>query len=108
MDYARYRLDWVQSMIDEEDNDMSELSQLVARAQELLGDLDSDIYYTSSPLTQQCTGFRGRPQFEIPEEQLELFLDYHFTVVQIAKMLGVSSKTVQRRLKQYGLSIKLK
>ena len=106
MDYARYKLDWVQSMIDEEDNDMSELSQLEARAQEILGDLDSDIYYTSSPLSQQCTGSRGRPQFEIPKEQLELFLDYHFTVEQIAKMLGISSKTVQRRLKHYGLSVK--
>ena len=106
IDYARYRVDWVRSMIDEEDNDMSELLQLVTQAQNILGDLDSDIYYRSSPIEQQITGFRGRPKFEIPEEQLELFLDYNFSVEQIAKMLGVCSKTVHRRLKQYGLSVK--
>ena len=33
IDYARYRLDWVRIMVDDEDNnDMSELSQLVAQA----------------------------------------------------------------------------
>ena len=105
IDYARYRVDWVRSMIDE-DNDMSELLQLVTQAQNILGDLDSDIYYRSSPIERQITGFRGRPKFEIPEEQLELFLDYNFSVEQIAKMLGVCSKTVHRRLKQHGLSVK--
>jgi hypothetical protein len=107
IDYARYRLDWVRIMVDDEDNnDISELSQLVAQAQEILGHLDLDIYHTSSPLPQQGTCCRGRPKFEILEEQLELFLEYNFSVEKIAKMLGVSSKTIHPRLKQYGLSVK--
>jgi AraC-like DNA-binding protein len=107
IDHARYRLDWVRIMVDDEDNnDMSELSQLVAQAEEILGHLDLDIYHTSSPLPQQGTCCRGRPKFEILEEQLELFLEYNFSVEKIAKMLGVSSKTIHRRLKQYGLSVK--
>ena len=51
------------------------------------------------------SGCRGRPSFDIPKEQIELFLEYNFSLPQISEMLGVSLNTVSRRLKDYGLSV---
>ena len=48
---------------------------------------------------------RGRPSFDIPKEQIELFLEYNFLLPQISEILGVSLGTVNRRLKDYGLSV---
>ena len=45
----------------------------------------------------------GRPQIPISEEQLVTLLELHFTNVDIAKMLQVSTRTVRRRIIQYGL-----
>ena len=51
------------------------------------------------------TESRGRPSYVIPKEQLELFIELGFHIPEMANMLGVCAKTVQRRLKDYGLSI---
>ena len=48
---------------------------------------------------------RGRPSYVIPKEQLELFIELEFHIPEIANMLDVCAKTVQRQLKDYGLSI---
>ena len=48
---------------------------------------------------------RGRPSYIITKEQLELFIQLGFHIPEMANMLGVCAKTVQRRLKYYGLSI---
>ena len=82
--YARYRVDWVLTMLEEEDSQMKELYRL--QVQEILARLDEDVYYNSSPLQRHFSGFKGRPSFHIPEEQLELFIDFNFTVQQIAKL----------------------
>ena len=52
-------------------------------------------------------GLRGRPKFEISQEQLEYFLFYDFHVTDIAEALGVSKSTIQRRLRDYGISVTL-
>lgn len=52
------------------------------------------------------TGTRGRPHFDITPEQLDYFLDFEFTVPEIARMLSVSVRTVHRRLSEYGLSVR--
>ena len=44
---------------------------------------------------------RGRPRYNIPREQLELFLELGFSVPQMANMLGVSQSTVKRRMSTY-------
>ena len=49
------------------------------------------------------TGLSGRPRFEITEEQLCFLLESHFTVPQMAEMIGVSTRTIERRLSEYGL-----
>ena len=56
--------------------------------------------YTANVLP--CRGRRGRPKFEISEEQLQYI---HFTCPKIASLLGVSLCTVRRRMTEYGLSV---
>ena len=45
----------------------------------------------------------GRPAFEIRRETLKLFLSYGFSLIKIADMLGVSAKTISRRIKEFDL-----
>ena len=45
----------------------------------------------------------GQPALEIPKETLKLFLNYGFSFVKISEMLGVSTKTVSRRIKFFNL-----
>ena len=52
------------------------------------------------------SGERGRPIFHIGKEQLEYFLQHGFTGPDIAAMLGVSLRTVRRRISNFGLSIR--
>ena len=46
---------------------------------------------------------RGRPCIDIPEEQLALLLEHHFSNSDIARLLSVSPRTIRRRIIQYGL-----
>lgn len=48
----------------------------------------------------------SRPRFDIPSEQLEYLVDHGFTVPQMAPMLGVSTRTVERRLSSYNINIR--
>ncbi len=52
-----------------------------------------------------CTGRIGRPPFMIPREQLFFLIENNFTAPHIAEMIGVSLRTVHRRISEYGLSI---
>ncbi len=52
------------------------------------------------------TGSPGRPKFNIPYEQLNFLLERRFTVIQISALLGVSSRTIERRLQEFGLSVR--
>ena len=47
-------------------------------------------------------GGRGRPPYHIPQSQLEALIELRFTYEKIAKLLNVSTRTLQRRM-QYGL-----
>ena len=51
------------------------------------------------------TGNRGRPKYIVPQEQVEFLIKRHFSVPEISKLLGVSTRTVERRMSEYGLSI---
>ena len=53
-----------------------------------------------------CSGAPGRPSLYISEEQLTFLIESHFSVLQIANMLGVSIRTIRRRMDDYGLSIR--
>lgn len=51
-------------------------------------------------------GIVGRPRFSVSHEQLEFLVENHFSVSQISQLLGVSVRTVERRLNEYGISIR--
>lgn len=52
------------------------------------------------------TGRHGRPVLNIPQETLERLLVLHFPVSQIAKLLGVSERTVWNRMALYDLRVR--
>ena len=52
------------------------------------------------------TGHRGRPKYVVAQEQLEFLIEGHFSVPEISKLLGVSTRTVERRMSEYGLNIR--
>ena len=41
----------------------------------------------------------------VPREQLRLLIESQFSVPQMADMIGVSERTIHRRMAEYGLSI---
>lgn len=52
------------------------------------------------------TGFRGRPPIVFLQEQLKLYLEYGLTASKITKLFAVSSKTIPRRMAEFGLQKK--
>lgn len=60
-----------------------------------------------SPSPQKVfLGARGRPRFLIPREQMEFLLERCFSIVDIGRLLGVSARTVHRRLTEFGLTVR--
>ena len=51
-------------------------------------------------------GTPGRPNYCISYEELKFLLDLHFTVPAIAQILGVSPRTIARRLALFNLSVR--
>ncbi|XP_033101239.1 uncharacterized protein LOC117104496 [Anneissia japonica] len=51
---------------------------------------------------------RGRPKLIITEEQLLFFVENGFTVKDMSKLLNVSKRTIERRLKEADISLKKK
>lgn len=60
----------------------------------------SEYHPTSTP-----NGRRGRPAFEISREQLSFLLEQSFKITEISAILGVSKRTVERRLASFDLSV---
>ena len=51
----------------------------------------------------ECSGLKGRPKFRITAEQLSHMTENGLKTVHIASMLGVSERTVRRRLSEFGI-----
>ena len=50
------------------------------------------------------TGSVGRPSLNISREQVEYLMESNFTVKEMSDILGVSKRTVERRMNQYELT----
>ncbi len=54
---------------------------------------------------QVSRGNRGRPSYDIKEERLSFLLEKGFKVFEISKIIGVSKRTIERRMAFFGLSV---
>ena len=99
------KLDYVQRMAVNLEMDESIIS-LIGQAYRMLEQIDDNdsiqnTYRASLNEGQQ----RGRPSYNISEEQLSFLLEKGFQVKDISAILGVSSRTVDRRMSAFGLSM---
>ncbi|XP_008304281.1 uncharacterized protein LOC103375742, partial [Stegastes partitus] len=60
----------------------------------------------ASPYVEVLRGGRGQPKLVISKEYLQDLIDMQLSISCIAKLLGVSKKTVFRRMHEFGLSVK--
>lgn len=99
------KLDYVQRMAVNLELDEAIIS-LIGQAYRMLVQIDDNnsiqnTYRASLNERQQ----RGRPSYNISEEQLSFLLEKGFQVKDISAILGVSSRTVERRMSAFGLSV---
>ena len=92
------RLGGVESLSEEVHSNLLTVTMLLNEVE------DEHIRPPVQPIRQQ--GCRGRPRFEISQEQLEYFVTYDFSFVDIAKALCVSVSTINRRAREYGISVR--
>ena len=89
------------------DENIQEACSFVRQALQLLQDIEEIQSAGAAPSSPETVPIGlGRPRFEIPSEQISLLIESQFTVPQIADLIGVSVRTVYRRMSQYGLSVR--
>lgn len=57
-------------------------------------------------MVDRTVGERGRPKLVVSKDYLQDLIEMDLSVRCISKLLGVSVKTVRRRMQQWGLSIR--
>lgn len=67
------------------------------------GEDAQDLSSSQLPVTQ---GELGQPKYVVSSQQLQTFTEMSLSVPKIAALLGISRRTVKRRLCVYGMSIK--
>ncbi len=86
-------------------HELNELLELLEAAANIASTI---IQTESSCMDVSCvfTGNRGRPRYKIPKNHLESLLDLGFAVPFISRLLNVSTITIERRMAEFGLSIR--
>ena len=79
------------------------LYNLIGAYNKLL-DVESANYHVKNTPAVLNTGSAGRSSFDIPKETLKLYLNYGLSLIRISEILGVSRKTIRRRIQLFGLS----
>jgi len=107
-DYTVFRLDWVLNVLaryldTEGTRAHARIIHLVREAREAVtnANCSTDAFQAGSIFTGQ----RGRPKLDVPQEQLQFLVERRFNIPQIASLLGVSERTVERRLREFNLNI---
>ena len=59
----------------------------------------------SNPPIRIYTGGRGRPAYYVPQSQIEAMMELRFTYEKMARLLHISTRTLQRRRQEFGLPI---
>lgn len=107
MDGILYRLDWLYNSMARYfggQDDVNDLAiALVGNAHDIFSQALQNVSLSYSA-ELVSTGRPGRPKFNVPLNQLQFLLERGFTIPEISRMLGVSVRTVERRLCDFGLS----
>ena len=116
LDSVLFRLDFLRSTLiryqsTEDSNSLmgaSELNELLELLEAAANTLStrSEIGSSCRDVSHVFTGNRGRPRYEIPKNHLESLLDLGFSVPLISTLLNVSTRTIERRMTGFGLSIR--
>ena len=106
---ALFRLDWLLDVVNRYADslgmimDPNQIQFLLREARDCLCAHSSS---SSARIAETVfSGQSGRPRYRITEEQLQFLIDRRFTVLEIASMLGVGVRTVERRMNEFRLSI---
>ena len=103
VDYLCVQLDRIQNLVQRASglyDILLEIVDILRTAQDSLRSLATG---KKESWVFNSTGCRGRPSFHIPQDMLQLYLDYQFSLAKIGQIFGVSSKTIQRRITEYDL-----
>ena len=95
LDYLCVQLDRIQNLVERTSllyNIPMEILNCLRRAQDSLRSLANG--QDEDTLVFNSTGCRGRRSVYIPQDRLQVYLDYQFSLVKIGQIFGVSSKTI--------------
>ena len=82
------------------------ITETIGRAHSLLVEIErTENSYGGYSASMQEDGRRGRPSYLISKEQLSYLIEQGFKLQDVATMLGVSCRTVTRRMMSNGLSV---
>ena len=109
LDSVAYRTDWLYNCLVRylgvSDAISDQLVSLVRDARDLLDVLlHQNTASHSYRVEQVSSGGRGRPKFDVSREQLEFLLEGGFSIPDVAKLLGLTLRTTERRLKEFAIS----
>ena len=112
LDYTLFRLEWVLNVLTSYSDTKTtradaRIVHLVHQAREAVTDANqspsTDVFQAGSIFTGQ----HGRPKLEVTQEQLQFLAESWLNTPQIASLLGVSQRMVERRLREWNLNISL-
>ena len=107
LDSVLYRLDWLYNSLVRYlgvlDCVNEEVINIIRDANDILQMIDAQNTPHSYRVEQLSNGQRGRPRFNVPKEQLEFLIERGFSIPDIAHILGISVRTTERRLLEFGL-----
>ena len=112
LDAIAYRIDWLYGcalrysavfpgLVSEQ------VVELLRAAKDSLSTILNGAEDTSFHVEQLVTGERGRPKLNITREQLQFLLERAFSVPDIARIIGVSVSTIERRLHEFHIPARL-
>ena len=109
-DHTLFRLDWVLNVLTryldtETTRAYARIVHLVREMREAVTNANHSRSTDAFQASSIFTGQRGRPKLKVPQEQLQFLLERRFNTPQIASLLGVSQRTVERRLSECNLNI---
>ena len=109
IDRVQYRLDWIYSTVvryvdlDIVDERVVNCIRLAMECLQQNSGSNSNTFHALAA-ERVFSGERGRPRLQIPFEKMVFLLEKKFKIDEIAKLFITSKSTVERRMRDFGLS----